>query len=65
VFGINKLMKALSTLAQSVLALSATVDELNAGIRRAANLKGPAAAALPAPRRGRKADAAAATNGAE
>jgi hypothetical protein len=40
------------------------VDEVNAGIRRAANLKGPAAPALPAPRRGR-AKAEAAGNGAE
>jgi hypothetical protein len=70
-FGLTKLFNALNALAENVLALSGTVAEVNGGLRRRLALdgtegaapaevidQGPAAEALPAPRRnGRKATA--------
>jgi hypothetical protein len=71
-FGLTKLFNAVNALAENLLALSGTVAEVNDGLRRRLALdgtqsaaqppdvidQGPAAEALPAPRRsGRKATA--------
>ena len=63
-FGLTKLCNAVNSLAENLLALSGTVAEVNGGLRRRLALdgtegappaevidQGPAAEALPAPRR--------------